>query len=165
MNKHEEYVKDKTFLSYQKYIKGEFFEKARAVVLKDGKIALIKDLSNGKITVPGGGVDDGESVAEAAVREALEETGMIVRVLFPFHENYYDVPMKYGDIDFVSKRRETYFLCEFVKQDKNSHGLDGEYAGNTEIYFDEIDKLLDLHVSKEGVEKVKEYLNVLNLRM
>ena len=48
--------------AYEKYLKGEFFEKVRAVILKDDKVAFIKDLSNGNITVPGGGDDDGETL-------------------------------------------------------------------------------------------------------
>jgi ADP-ribose pyrophosphatase YjhB (NUDIX family) len=41
-----------------------------------GEILLIRRTDNGNWAVPGGAVDLGESVAQAAVRETLEETGI-----------------------------------------------------------------------------------------
>lgn len=42
----------------------------------DGSILLIQRSDNGNWAVPGGAVDLGESVAQAAVRETLEESGI-----------------------------------------------------------------------------------------
>jgi 8-oxo-dGTP pyrophosphatase MutT (NUDIX family) len=42
----------------------------------DGEILLIRRTDNGNCAVPGGTVDLGESVAQAAVRETLEESGI-----------------------------------------------------------------------------------------
>ncbi|MEU8436069.1 NUDIX domain-containing protein [Streptomyces sp. NPDC029216] len=51
------------------------------VALDDaGRILLIHRTDNGLWALPGGGVDTGESVAEAAVRETREETGFDVEV-------------------------------------------------------------------------------------
>ncbi len=44
------------------------------------KILLTKRTDNGRWCLPGGGMDPGESVEEACVREAYEETGLHVRV-------------------------------------------------------------------------------------
>jgi ADP-ribose pyrophosphatase YjhB (NUDIX family) len=47
------------------------------VVVNDaGEILLIRRTDNGNWAVPGGAIDLGESVAQAAVRETLEETGI-----------------------------------------------------------------------------------------
>src|ERR1700689_2499689 len=47
------------------------------VVVNDGgEILLIRRTDNGNWAVPGGAVDLGESVAQAAVRETLEESGI-----------------------------------------------------------------------------------------
>jgi 8-oxo-dGTP pyrophosphatase MutT (NUDIX family) len=47
------------------------------VVVNDaGEILLIRRTDNGNWALPGGAVDLGESVAEAAVRETLEESGI-----------------------------------------------------------------------------------------
>jgi 8-oxo-dGTP pyrophosphatase MutT (NUDIX family) len=56
-----------------------------------GEILLIRRTDNGSWALPGGAVDLGESVAQAAVRETLEESGIkcaitgIVGMLRPKH--------------------------------------------------------------------------------
>ena len=45
-----------------------------------GRVLLTKRTDNGQWCLPGGGVDSGESVAEAVIREVFEETGLNVRV-------------------------------------------------------------------------------------
>lgn len=47
-----------------------------AVIDDDGKILLIQRADNGLWALPGGGVDVGETPAQGAVREVLEETGV-----------------------------------------------------------------------------------------
>ena len=44
------------------------------------KILLTKRTDNGRWCLPGGGMDPGESVEEACIREAYEETGLRVKV-------------------------------------------------------------------------------------
>ena len=158
MDKHQAYINEKTMYAYQKYLKGECFEKARAIILKDGQVAYIKDFSNGKITVPGGGVDDGETLEDAVKREALEETGIIVNPLMLVGKESYDVDMQIGDVDFKSDRVAYAYLCEYVDKKEDLHGLDGEYAGKTEIYFGDIDELLNCNISQDAVNKIKQYL-------
>jgi ADP-ribose pyrophosphatase YjhB (NUDIX family) len=53
------------------------------IIRQDDRIALIrrdKEPSQGRWTFPGGAVELGETVREAAQREALEETGLHVEV-------------------------------------------------------------------------------------
>jgi len=45
-----------------------------------GRVLLTKRKDNGQWCLPSGGVEPGESVAEACEREVLEETGLSVRV-------------------------------------------------------------------------------------
>ncbi|MFI9061480.1 NUDIX hydrolase [Streptomyces sp. NPDC053429] len=47
----------------------------------EGALLLIHKTDNDLWALPGGGVDVGESAPEAAVREALEETGFEVRII------------------------------------------------------------------------------------
>lgn len=62
----------------------------------DGRFLLVlrtKEPEAGVWTVPGGSVESGESFAQAAAREVLEETGLVVRVL---HE-LWTVDVPFGD--------------------------------------------------------------------
>lgn len=55
---------------------------AAVIVREDGRLLLIRrgtEPQCGRWSVPGGRVEPGETVAEAAVREAFEETGARVR--------------------------------------------------------------------------------------
>ena len=57
---------------------------ALAVVLREGCLLLIErgfEPHLGHWSLPGGVIDEGESAGEAAVRETLEETGLVVEVV------------------------------------------------------------------------------------
>lgn len=56
--------------------------RAAGILVKDEKILLVRHEKNGKSywLLPGGGVDFGESVAEALIREFKEEVGLDIRV-------------------------------------------------------------------------------------
>ncbi|MGY5305822.1 NUDIX hydrolase [Nocardia gipuzkoensis] len=45
----------------------------------EGRILMIHRTDNDKYSIPGGGMEVGETVADAVVREVTEETGILVR--------------------------------------------------------------------------------------
>ena len=51
-----------------------------AIFDESGRVLLTRRTDNGQWCLPGGGMDPGESMAEACEREVLEETGLSVRV-------------------------------------------------------------------------------------
>jgi ADP-ribose pyrophosphatase YjhB (NUDIX family) len=53
---------------------------AATVVLRDRQVLLIKREDFEVWTIPGGAIDPGESVADAAIRETYEETGLEVQL-------------------------------------------------------------------------------------
>jgi 8-oxo-dGTP pyrophosphatase MutT (NUDIX family) len=78
--------------------------RAGIVLIEDGKVALIERFRAGRhyFAFPGGGVDEGESPEQAAVREAMEELGIEVVIR-----------QKVAEILF-NGRRQHYFLVERV---------------------------------------------------
>ena len=52
---------------------------ARGIVIEEGKVLLSYLSNTGYYMIPGGGVEEGESLAKCCERELLEETGIIVR--------------------------------------------------------------------------------------
>lgn len=52
-----------------------------AVTDDDGRLLVIRRTDNGNWALPGGGIDVGESLADAAVREVEEETGIRCQVI------------------------------------------------------------------------------------
>jgi len=53
-----------------------FREAARAVIIKNNKIALVKSKTDGYFKFPGGGIEQGESHFDTLIRETNEETGL-----------------------------------------------------------------------------------------
>ncbi len=53
---------------------------ASVAVMQDGKLLVTRRTDNGLWCIPGGGVDAGETWSEAAIREAFEETGLLVAI-------------------------------------------------------------------------------------
>ena len=53
----------------------------RAAVFHDGKILLVKEVNDGRWSMPGGWADVGDTPADATIRELREESGFDARVL------------------------------------------------------------------------------------
>src|SRR5262245_44594732 len=57
-------------------------ERVCAAIIKNGSILMVRHRHDGRDywTLPGGGVEPGESPQEAVIREVREETGMTIKV-------------------------------------------------------------------------------------
>ena len=140
-----DYKRKKLEYSYELFKAHKFFKKARAVVVHENKVLLIevtyleepgKDLvknnnrkgGNKHYLLPGGGVDDGETIKQAVTREALEEYGVKVKPIKYLGKSYYTVPMNIDGIDFKSNRVEYYYLCKLESSNEfEQFGLEGEF--------------------------------------
>lgn len=73
--------------------------RSAALVVKDGRILLVKMRAFGRefYTLPGGGIEQGETPEAAAVRELKEECGVNGRVVRPLNT----VRHRNGDIEHV----------------------------------------------------------------
>jgi ADP-ribose pyrophosphatase YjhB (NUDIX family) len=83
----------------------------RGVVIDQNKVLLVKELSDGKWTLPGGWVDVGESPAYSAEREVWEESGYKVKVnrLLALYDN-----RKHDFYPTFTHIYKIFFLCELI---------------------------------------------------
>jgi 8-oxo-dGTP pyrophosphatase MutT (NUDIX family) len=72
-------------------------KRAFAAIINDGKIAMIhvKDGHREYWTLPGGGVEEGESFEETAIREAKEEVNLDIRIVRYLFEREYSAGTEY----------------------------------------------------------------------
>ncbi|MGN1201559.1 MAG: NUDIX hydrolase [Candidatus Caccovivens sp.] len=102
---------------------------ARGIVLKDDKIALFHKKNKNEYKLPGGGIENGESPEDAFIREVLEETGCVIKIIsklgtieeFKGHTNFYQL--------------SHVFLAEVVKDTKKLHVTEKEKAEGAELLW------------------------------
>jgi 8-oxo-dGTP pyrophosphatase MutT (NUDIX family) len=92
--------------------------RAGIVLIEDNRVALIERHRAGLhyFVFPGGGVDEGESPEQAAVREAMEELGIKVAI-----------KQKVAEIQLGQKSRQVYFLVYQIGG-KFGTGIGEEYT-------------------------------------
>lgn len=115
--------------------------RSAGIVIKDNKVLLIHRFNKGDeyYVFPGGGVEEGETPEQAAVREIDEETTItVVPKSFLYHINW-----DTGEENF-------FYLCEYVsgKPKLQPDCIEIEQMKNGEQFFEpmwvEIDKLPNL---------------------
>ena len=82
-------------------------KRAGIILIHDGKLALMERHKQGRhyFAYPGGGVDDGETDEQAAVREAWEELGIRVEVV-----------QKAAEILRSDRREKDVSFCSILRQ-------------------------------------------------
>ena len=140
------------------YFKNPIIGVAVLIYDESGKVlCLQRERAPGKglLGLPGGFVDIGESIEEAAIREVLEETGAKVIKLKYLHREYYSVDWVYEGVTFPNKRVSYTYLCEIEKGDLKAQGLDGEFDNNMTLKWCTSKELEDLNLYKVDLELVK----------
>ncbi|MGF1902252.1 bifunctional NUDIX hydrolase/phosphatase PAP2 family protein [Aliivibrio sifiae] len=77
-----------TFFSVSAFANEAPLSRGAVCVVDDGfRIVLIEELVTGKLSLPGGGIDQGETLQQAAERETWEEAGLIVTAKEILHQD------------------------------------------------------------------------------
>jgi ADP-ribose pyrophosphatase YjhB (NUDIX family) len=119
----------------------------RAAVIRDGKILLVKEISDGRWSLPGGWADVGDFPAKAAEREALEESGFVVKakkVLGVFDANRNGRPLEYFHAVKII------YLCEIVE------GKAKPSDETSEVAFFDFDNLPPLSENRTNMKHIAE---------
>lgn len=80
------------------------------IIVKDSSVLLLRNKSNGKLWVPGGGIDLGERILDGLRREITEEAGVEVEIgdLLFFRENFF----YYQPLDEAYHAFLFFYLCK-----------------------------------------------------
>lgn len=136
--------------------------RVRAIIIENSKILLIKRVKPEIVywVIPGGGVENNESIEDALRRECLEELGVDVKVGPPVFEMFSQKTENIGQKEF---------FCPCVITDgKLGLGSGPEYQKNTGysgqyiIEWVDIKRLLSYNLKPEEIKKFihKKYLKL-----
>ncbi|MBU1100177.1 MAG: NUDIX hydrolase [Bacteroidetes bacterium] len=124
----------------------------RSAVVKDDKLLLVRESTDGRWAMPGGWADVGDTPAEVAVRETFEESGFEVRptkLIGVFDANRSGRPLE------LFHAFKLIFLCDLIG---------GEAATSeetTEVGFFPFDSLPELssnRTNERHLDEIKEHL-------
>lgn len=121
---------------------------ARAIIMKDGKIAMVYSKKYNYYKFPGGGIEAGERMEDALIREVLEETGLCV---------IKNSIREYGQVHRVQKGTKEdifiqdnyYFLC-CVKEGFGQQNLD-KYEADEGFTLEFLDPQRAIDVNRETI--------------
>ena len=110
----------------------------RVLLRQEEEVVLVRHEETGFLTLPGGGIEDGESVYEAANRELFEELGLstedfVINYVSP-HIHYY----RYPDETRVHKGQKETLLVATLKPTAKPRITSAEVA---EVRFAPVDDL------------------------
>lgn len=83
----------------------------RGAAFEDGRVLMVREISDGKWTLPGGWADVNQSAGECVVREIAEESGFAARALKLAAVYDYQKRNPPRHIDSIYKM---FFICEIV---------------------------------------------------
>ena len=94
----------------------------RGIIIRDGKIAMVHSLKYDYYKYPGGGIEPGETLEDALIREVAEESGLQV---IPASIREYGLVhrVQKSDREDIFIQDNYYFLCE-VKETVQLQNLD-----------------------------------------
>jgi len=120
---------------------------------KDYLFALI-DVRNGEyFKIPGGGIEEGETTIQAAIREAKEETGCDIKIIKKIGEN--KIVNQSQDVIYHS----VCFLAKKIKQKREPAFDDWEKINNMKVIWVNIKQAISLFKKAKPVDSISKKIN------
>lgn len=124
---------------------------ARAIIIKNGKLAMIHSLKYEYYKFPGGGIEKGEDKKKALIREVQEETGLVV-----IKESIKEYGMVHriqkGDYEDVFIQDNYYYLCDVEDEVKEQNLDDYEKDEGFTLEYVTVDKIIETNKACKYVE-------------
>ncbi len=98
---------------YEKCTRSYVRNSARSIIIRNGRVAMVHSLKYDYYKFPGGGIEEGESIEDAVVRETLEESGLrIDRSTMREYGYVHRIQKNTYDSEECFIQDNFYFLCE-----------------------------------------------------
>lgn len=121
---------------------------ARAIIIKDGKVAMVHSKKYHYYKFPGGGIEDSESIKEALIREVAEESGLCV-IENSIREYGQVRRIQKGSKEDIFIQDNYYFLCQ-VKENLKPQNLD-KYEADEGFTLEFVEPQLAIKVNRETI--------------
>lgn len=102
-------------------------EACRGIVIKNGNILLSYEVKSDQYFIPGGGVENTESLEKCAVREISEETGFLTKCA----DGFLTINEYYEEWLFISH----YFVCNIIGETERKLTKREAEAGLTPVFI------------------------------
>lgn len=117
----------------------------RGIIIKGGRVAMVHSLKYDYYKFPGGGIEAGESLEQALLREVAEESGLQV-VPQSIREFGLVHRVQKGDREDIFVQDNYYYLCD-VKPDVHAQHLD-DYEAEERFTLEFVDPNDAIHINR-----------------
>lgn len=127
---------------------------ARTVIYDQNNLfALINVCSGEYFKIPGGGIENNETVKQAAIREALEESGCKIKII-----------QKIGESEFIDEDKNILhhsvcFLTKKIKQTSSPTFDDWDKSQNMKIIWVDINQAINLFKNAKPQNNFSQKIN------
>lgn len=158
----KEYFEDKSKLYYENYLNHKCTKKVRGIILNEmGQILLLHSNKHNGYSIPGGTVEENESIKDTVIREVFEETGAEI-IPIKIVGKYYHTSknFNYDGITFDSERVEYFYFCRFKTFKEKNLGIQGEFdAGDIQIEFLDYEDAISARLLKRDKSMIERAMN------
>lgn len=158
----KEYYEDKSKLYYENFLEGKCTKKVRGIILnEEGQILLLHSNRHNGYSIPGGTVEDEESIKDTVLREVFEETGAEI-IPIKIVGKYYHTSknFNYDGITFDSNRVEYFYFCKFKDFTEHNLGLKGEFDdGDVQVVFLDYEDAMRARLLKRDKSMIERAMN------
>ena len=116
---------------------------SRAIIVENGKLLMMHETVSGQWMLPGGGREEGETPEECCLREAMEETGFVVKV----KEHFLVLDEYYKSRRYLSD----YFICDIIEK-QETHLTEEETELGTVSQWVPLDEALSIFSRWKGMD-------------